>query len=124
MWLILQQDNPDDFCIGTGKSHTVEEFLKAAFFYVNLDWKDYVEIDPRYYRPVDPQELRADINRAKQRLSWQPRITFEELVKIMVDYDMETLGLTSPGEGKRILKEKGFSWVKDDIRIKMMSVER
>jgi GDPmannose 4,6-dehydratase len=116
MWLMLQQESPDDFCLGTGESHTVEEFLEFAFSYVGLDWHDYVKIDRRYYRPVEPEELKANIKKAKEKLNWQPRISFEELVKIMVDYDMEALGLTPRGEGKKILKEKGFSWVKDDIR--------
>lgn len=110
MWLILQQDEPDDYVIGTGESHTVREFVEEAFSYVGLDWQEFVEIDPRYFRPLEVNYLQADPSKACQRLGWEPRITFRELVRIMVDADMEAVGLIPPGEGKRILQEKFGLW--------------
>jgi len=107
MWLILQQDNPDDFVIGTGESHSVREFVDEAFAYAGLDSKDHVVIEPRYCRPTDVPELRADCRKAKKLLNWSPRITFRDLVKIMVDADLEKAGLDSPGQGKKIVKENG-----------------
>ena len=112
MWKILQQDKPDDYVIGTGKSHSVKEFLEVAFSYLNLKWKDYVEIDPRYYRPLEVEHLIADPSKAREMLGWNPKISFKDLAKIMVDYDLELIGLDSPGEGKKILKDKGISWIK------------
>lgn len=109
-WLILQQEKPDDYVIGTGESHSVEEFVETAFGYVKLDWHDYVEIDERYFRPTEVDDLKADISRAKKQLNWSSRITFHELVRIMVDHDLEAVGLPSPGEGKKILKSKGINW--------------
>jgi len=106
MWKILQLDKADDFVLGTGESHTVEEFIKEAFSYVGLDWKKYIKIDPRYFRPIEVNELVADTKKAKEILHWQPKITFKDLVKIMVDSDMRKFGLTPIGEGDRILKDK------------------
>jgi GDPmannose 4,6-dehydratase len=91
MWLMLQQDVPADFVICTGESHSVEEFLEAAFAYQNLDWRDYVEIDPRYFRPTEVDFLLGDPTKARERLGWQPRVTFKELVRIMVDADRQAL---------------------------------
>ena len=110
MWWILQQDDPDDFVIGTGESHSVREFLDTSFGYAGLDWNQYVEIDPRYYRPTEVNDLRADASRAEMKLGWKCRVSFEELVQIMVDSDLEDAGLDSPGEGKRILKRKFDAW--------------
>lgn len=110
MWLMLQQDKPDDYVIGTGEAHSVREFLEGAFSYMNLDWEKYVEIDTRYFRPLEVKDLRADSTKAKQQLNWSPRITFKELVRIMVDYDLELVGLPCPGEGIIIIKEKGLKW--------------
>ena len=110
MWLMLQQDKPDDYVIGTGEAYSVQEFLEAAFSYVDLDWREYVEIDPRYFRPTEVEFLLADPSKARKELGWEPKVRFEELVKIMVDADMETVGLQPPGEGKRILKEKFGDW--------------
>lgn len=108
MWLMLQQDKPDDFVIGTGKTHSVKEFLEETFSYFSLDWEKYVEIDPKHFRPTEVEGLRADSTKAKKQLNWSPKISFKELVRIMVDYDLELLGLSSPREGKRIIHEKGL----------------
>jgi len=109
MWLMLQQDKPEDYVIGTGESHSVQEFLEASFRYVGLDWKEHVKIDPRYVRPTEVEHLRADYSKAKEKLGWEPKISFSELVKIMVDNDMESLGLIPIGQGKTILAEKGMN---------------
>ncbi len=110
MWKILQQEKPDDYVIGTGEAHTVREFLDEAFGYVGLNWEDYVRIDPRYFRPTEVDYLLADAERSKKKLDWQPKVTFHELVRIMVDADMEKLGLESRGEGHRILEERFSGW--------------
>jgi GDPmannose 4,6-dehydratase len=112
MWLMLQQDKPDDYIIGTGETHSVKEFLEGAFSYLNLDWKEYVDIDPKYFRPTEVEVLKADSSKAKRILNWTPRISFEDLIKIMVDADLEAIGLSSPGEGKKIISEKGLAWNK------------
>ena len=109
-WLILQQDQPDDFVIGTGEAHTVREFLEEAFGYAGLDWKEFVHFDPRYARPTEVDFLQANASRAKEKLNWSPRVTFSDLVKIMVDADIEFEGLKSSGEGRRILAEKCGDW--------------
>jgi GDPmannose 4,6-dehydratase len=87
MWLMLQQDNPDDFVIATGETHSVKEFVEEAFSHVGLDWKDYVKIDPRYYRPAEVDLLVGDASKAKKALGWAPRVKFKDLVRIMVDAD-------------------------------------
>jgi GDPmannose 4,6-dehydratase len=91
MWLMLQQEKPEDFVIATGEAHSVREFLEEAFAYVNLDWKNYVEIDQRYFRPTEVDFLLGDGSKARTQLGWQPRVTFKELVRIMVDADQEAL---------------------------------
>ena len=91
-WRMLQEDKPDDYVVGTGKSHSVREFLEAAFHYAGLEWRDYVEIDKRYFRPTEVENLIADARKAKEKLHWEPKTTFEELVKIMVDADKERYG--------------------------------
>lgn len=107
MWNILQQPNPDDFVIATGETHSVEEFLAEAFQYAGLgDWKNYVEIDPRYFRPTEVDILKGDTAKAKRIIGWQPKVKFKELVRIMIDADFRANGLTPPGEGDKILKEK------------------
>ena len=110
MWLMLQQDEPDDFVIGTGETHSVKEFLEEAFAYLDLDWEEYIEIDPIYFRPTEVENLRADFSKAKSILNWSPKISFKDLVKIMVDFDLELVGLPSPGKGKRILQKNGLDW--------------
>ncbi len=96
MWLMLQQDKPDDYVVATGETHSVREFLLEAFGYVQLDWEEYVEIDPRYFRPSEVDLLIGDATKARAQLGWQPRVSFAELVRLMVDADMEALGLTPP----------------------------
>jgi GDPmannose 4,6-dehydratase len=91
MWLMLQQEEPDDYVIATGESHSVEEFLEEAFGYVSLDWRGYVEIDPRYFRPTDVDFLQGDASKAKLKLGWEPKVRFKELVRIMVDADIREL---------------------------------
>ena len=91
MWLMLQQDAPDDYVIGTGEAHTVREFVELAFAAVDLDWKEYVEIDPRYFRPAEVDYLLADTSKAQKALGWEPTVTFNKLVRIMVEADMREL---------------------------------
>jgi GDPmannose 4,6-dehydratase len=91
MWMMLQHDEPLDLVIATGESHTVREFAQLAFAHVDLDWERYVEIDPRYYRPSEVDSLRGDARTAGKILGWRPRTSFEELVRIMVDGDIQLL---------------------------------
>ncbi len=91
MWRMLQQREPKDYVVGTGTMHTVRDLCAAAFGHVGLDWKKYVKIDPRFVRPAEVDTLLADASRAKQELGWTPRVTFEQLVKMMVDADLERL---------------------------------
>jgi len=145
-WLILQQDDPDDFVIGTGESHSVREFVIEAFQYagIEIEWRGegleekglirslnreavmsndlkigdvVVEIDPKYFRPAEVDFLLADASKARARLGWQPRVTFKELVRIMVDADMEMCGLVPPGEGQRILHSRDIHWTKNKVTI-------
>ncbi|MEH2304050.1 GDP-mannose 4,6-dehydratase [Nostoc sp.] len=102
MWLMLQQDQPDDYVIATGETHSVREFLELAFSYVNLNWQDYVEFDERYLRPSEVDLLIGDSTKARQKLDWTPSVTFEELVSLMVEADLQALGHTSPnGNGSQ-----------------------
>ena len=139
-WRMLQQDKPEDFVIGTGESHTVREFVELAFSYagVEIEWKGkgtvekgivrslsvtasknckvgdaLIEIDPRYFRPTEVDFLLADASKAKKLLGWEPRVVFKELVKIMVDADMELAGLIPPGEGEKILRDKNILWTRN-----------
>ena len=143
-WLMLQQDKPDDYVIGTGESYSVKEFVELAFKYagIEIEWKGngvdekgivrsldsgltstlsvgdaVIIIDPRYFRPTEVNFLLADISKAKKELGWQPKITFKELVKIMVDADMELIGLISQGQGRRILQEKGIEWTNNKLTV-------
>lgn len=142
-WLMLQQDEPDDYVIGTGESHSVREFVNQAFNYVGIeiDWQGggikekgivrystsynnlksgdvLVEIDPRYFRPSEVDYLLADSSKAKKKLGWEPKVTFEELVKIMVDADMELCGLQPFGEGRNILQRKNICWTTNQMTVK------
>jgi GDPmannose 4,6-dehydratase len=137
MWLMVQQDRPDDYVVGTGVSYSVREFLESALQYtgVEIEWigkgvdekgriKSYktpyqgalksgsvvVEIDPKYFRPTEVDRLEADIRKAKDRLGWQPQVLFSDLVKVMVDHDMLRVGLKPPGDGIKILQKKDFGW--------------
>jgi GDPmannose 4,6-dehydratase len=91
MWMMLQHDTPQDFVIATGESHTVREFCELAFDHAELDWERHVEIDPNYLRPAEVDYLQGDASKAKRVLGWEPRTTFPELVRIMVDGDMQLL---------------------------------
>lgn len=154
MWLMLQQDKPDDYVVGTGESHSVREFVQKAFSYVGIEieWKGngikekgvvssvdekvlsnilssvdaydskvlkpgdtVIEIDPKYFRPTEVEHLQADIKKAREKLGWQPRTTFEELIMIMVDYDLKRLNLNPINKGIRICQEKGFCYTDHDI---------
>ena len=93
MWLMLQQEQPDDYVVATGETHEVREFLELAFGYVNLNWQDYVEFDERYLRPAEVDLLIGDPTKAKEKLGWQPSVSFEQLVYLMVEADLKALGL-------------------------------
>ena len=144
MWLMVQQDEPDDYVIGTGESYSVKEFAEKAYKYagVEIEWKDkgiqekgfvksidkrwknslkpgdvLIEVDPKYFRPTEVEHLRSDITKAKQKLHWQPRTSFDELIKIMVDYDMQLVGLKPIGDGIEISKKKGFGYTNHDFSL-------
>lgn len=106
MWRMLQNDQAKDFVIGTGETHSVKEFLDAAFSYAGLDVQEHVKIDKRYFRPTEVASLLADSGKARKEMKWKPLIAFDDLVKIMVDADMRTSGLDPIGEGDQILKSK------------------
>ncbi|MCA1841332.1 MAG: GDP-mannose 4,6-dehydratase [Actinobacteria bacterium] len=91
MWLMLQQDQPQDYVIATGQAHTPREFCEVAFDHVGLDWQAHVEVDPRYYRPSEVDYLMGDASKARKNLGWEPKTTFKELVQIMVDADVQML---------------------------------
>ena len=91
MWLMLQQDQPDDYVIATGETHSIREFLEVAFGHAGLDWRQCVEIDPRYYRPAEVDLLIGDCSKAKQKLGWEPKTKFVDLVKLMVEADTQLL---------------------------------
>jgi GDPmannose 4,6-dehydratase len=95
-WLMVQQDTADDYVVGTGESHSVREFVELAFARVGLDWKEYVEIDPRYFRPAEVDHLLACPEKAKRVLGWEPTVSFAELVGIMVDADLEEVEYHRP----------------------------
>jgi GDPmannose 4,6-dehydratase len=99
MWLMLQQDKPDDYVIATGQTHSVREFLDEVFGYLDLDWQKYVEIDPRYYRPTEVDFLQGDPSKAKKMLGWQPKVGFKQLARMMTDADMKL------AEHEKILKD-------------------
>lgn len=151
MWLMLQQQAADDYVIGTGESHSVKAFVERAFNYagVDIEWEGarlemkgrvrsvdsrwgrvmecgdvIIEIDPRYFRPTEVEDLRADITKARERLGWSPRTTFDELIKIMVDYDLKMVRLDPPGEGIRISREKGFDYTNHDFSFSEAIKER
>ncbi|MET3698895.1 GDPmannose 4,6-dehydratase [Bacillus oleivorans] len=92
MWLMLQQDRPGDYVIATGETHTVKEFVEIAFGHVGLDWKEYVVQDPKFMRPAEVDLLLGDPSKAKEKLGWQPEVSFEQLVQMMVENDLKRLG--------------------------------
>jgi len=92
MWLMLQREQPDDYVIATGETHSVREFLEEAFSYAGLGWKEFVKVDPKYFRPAEVDLLLGDASKARKTLGWQPRVTFKALVRLMVDADMEGQG--------------------------------
>jgi GDPmannose 4,6-dehydratase len=136
MWLMLQQGNPDDYVVGTGESHTIKEFAEKAFGYagIEIEWRGngenevgiasrvdalwssvkagqvLVRIDPHYFRPTEVDHLQADITKAKNQLGWQPRVTFDELIKIMVDYDLKKENIVPIGQGLDICIKKDFNY--------------
>ena len=141
-WLMLQQDAPDDYVIGTGESHSVREFVEHAFKYAGIDieWKGngvdekgivrslsgvstlktgdvIIEIDSRYFRPTEVDFLLADASKAKKKLGWETRTAFDELIKIIVDADMELIGINALCEGKKILQEKGIDWTGNKLSV-------
>jgi GDPmannose 4,6-dehydratase len=143
-WLILQQDAPDDYAIGTGESHTVRDFVEKAFGYagIEIEWtgegvkrkgiirslksaltpglkvgQTLIETDPKYFRPTEVDFLQADISKARKKLGWEPRTTFDELIKIMVDYDLKLTGLEPIGEGMVVCREKGFTYTNHDFAL-------
>jgi GDPmannose 4,6-dehydratase len=87
MWLMLQQETPDDYVIATGETHTIRDLLDVAFGHFGLDWHSYVSVDPKYYRPTEVDILQGDASKAKRVLGWEPKIRFKELIKEMVDSD-------------------------------------
>jgi GDPmannose 4,6-dehydratase len=142
MWIMLQQDEPDDYVVGTGESHSVREFVEKAFEYVGIElewrgqgtqeiglihsienkWSEFVKpgdivikIDPRYFRPTEVECLQADITKAKKRLGWEPKVKFEELVKIMVDYDLLQNGIEPKREGINISMNNGYNWTNHEF---------
>ncbi len=124
MYKILQLETGDDFVIGTGESHSIREFLDEAFGYVDMDWHEYVKIDERYFRPTEVDELQADASKARHALAWEPRILFKDLVKVMVDADLEFQGLASPGEGKKLLEKHHGKWHQWDSQVVSMKNDR
>lgn len=119
MWLMLQQDAPDDYVVATGETHSVREFLKIAFNYVNLNWEDYVDFDKRYLRPAEVDLLIGDPTKAKTQLGWEPSVTFEELVHLMVEADLAALGLSSPNESAndKVLLFKDNAYVRQPMSV-------
>jgi GDPmannose 4,6-dehydratase len=89
--MILQQSKPEDYVLATGKTHSIRELLEVAFGVVGLDWQQYVEIDPKFIRPAEVDFLCGDATKARERLGWQPRVSFEELVKMMVEADLQAV---------------------------------
>ena len=103
MWLMLQQPHPDDYVVATGEAHSVREFCEEAFSHAGLDWKDHVEVDPRYFRPTEVEGLQGDATKARRELNWSPKVSFRELVHMMVGHDIEV------ARQERTLKEAGHT---------------
>jgi GDPmannose 4,6-dehydratase len=103
--MMLQQDEPDDFVIATGEAHTPREFCQIAFDHVGLDWEQHVDVDPRYFRPAEVDFLLGDATKAREKLGWEPRTRFPELVRIMVDADVKMLDDELAGRLVRVDRE-------------------
>jgi len=115
MWMILQQSRADDYVLGTGETHSVQDFVNATFEYAGLNVNKFVKIDPKYFRPTEVDVLIADPRKSNEKLGWKPKIKFKDLVKIMVDADVRALGLEPIGEGDEILAKKfPDKWWKKD----------
>jgi GDPmannose 4,6-dehydratase len=95
MWMVLQHDRPDDFVISTGDMHTVREFVDIAFAMVGRDWREHIEFDPRYLRPTEVDELQGDASKAARELGWRPRTSFRELIRLMLESDLQEAGVDS-----------------------------
>ena len=108
MWLILQQDEPDDYVIATGETHSVKEFVEKVFNSLELDWEKHVQIDHRYFRPTEVDILLGDATKAREKLGWEPKVRFEDLVKMMVEHDMELASQekTLRDAGHRVVENK------------------
>ncbi|OGW57970.1 MAG: GDP-mannose 4,6-dehydratase [Nitrospirae bacterium RIFCSPLOW2_12_42_9] len=108
MWLILQQDEPDDYVIATGETHSVKEFVEKVFNSLELDWEKHVQIDHRYFRPAEVDILMGDATKAREKLGWEPKVRFEDLVKMMVEHDMELASQekTLRDAGHRVVENK------------------
>jgi GDPmannose 4,6-dehydratase len=112
MWRLLQHNTPQDLVFGTGETHSVQEFVSEAFSYVELDWQAHVAIDPRYVRPTEVPRLQADPSAAKRTLGWEAGVSFRELVRLMVDADLEAAGLAAPGASQRRLPQSRPAWMR------------
>jgi GDPmannose 4,6-dehydratase len=124
MWLMLQQDEPVDYVIATGEEHTVREFLEEAFRLVNLDWRRYLRIDERYFRPNEVNALLGDATKAQTVLGWKPRVTFKELVRIMVEADLHAVGLSLEKEGSTEPEEADLIAEVPAARLRGLTYER
>ena len=117
MWRMMQLDRPGDLVLGTGETHSVREFLQEAFGYVNLPWENHVTFDPRHVRPLEVECLIADAGKARKEIGWEPRILFRDLVRIMVDFDLQTEGLQPPGKGMAALQKADIHWTRNEVRV-------
>jgi GDPmannose 4,6-dehydratase len=104
MWLMMQADEPEDYVIATGETHSVREFLDEAFGLLDIEWQKHVDIDPRYYRPTEVDLLLGDASKAREKLGWEPKVSFKELVRLMVEHDLE---LARQEEATHAAKESG-----------------
>ena len=110
MWMMLQQDEPDDYVVATGETHSVHEFVEKVFQKMDMDYKDYVEIDPRYFRPTEVDVLLGDSSKARKKLGWEPRVGFEQLIDMMIDGDMAL------AQKEKTLVDAGYENVKNGLR--------
>lgn len=117
MWKMLQQDAPADYVVGSGVAPTIREFVQEAFEYAGLDWEQHVEIDARYFRPTEVDHLLADSSKAKRELDWEPKISYQQLVRIMVDADLQAVGQEPIGEGVQLLEQNFGDWHRWDTGV-------